>query len=132
MLKIFIIACGMLLIFAGCDVRRHDKLATNSALTKQVELKDPTTVPIIDSAYDFGQVADGEIVVYNYRFKNTGTKPLIITNASATSGCTVLELQQSFARFVAVTIASGDDVDAGSSAGNVTHQPQQNVERMCA
>ncbi len=80
-----------ILIFTGCDVRKHDKMQTNNTLTQQIEIKDPTTVQIIDSAYDFGKVLEGEIVQYNYRFKNTGTKPLIVTNVSASCGCTVPE-----------------------------------------
>lgn len=80
-----------ILIFAGCDVRKHDKIATNNSLTQQIEIKDPTTVQIIDSAFNFGKVSEGEIVEYNYRFKNTGTKLLIVTNVSASCGCTVPE-----------------------------------------
>lgn len=83
--------CGTALFFASCDVRKHDKIASDKTLTQQVEIKDFTTVQIIDSVYDFGKVTDGEIVQYNYRFKNTGTKPLIITNATASCGCTVPE-----------------------------------------
>ncbi|MCY7292947.1 MAG: DUF1573 domain-containing protein [Ferruginibacter sp.] len=77
--------------FVSCDVRKHDKLQTNNQLTQQIEIKDPTTVEIIDSAYDFGKVSDGEIVEYNYRFKNTGSKPLIVTSVSASCGCTIPE-----------------------------------------
>jgi hypothetical protein len=51
--------------------------------------KDTTTVEIIDSVYNFGSVVDGDKVEYNYRFKNTGNKPLIIYTATASCGCTV-------------------------------------------
>ena len=52
-------------------------------------LKDSTTVQIIDSAYNFKPVTDGEKVEFSYRFKNTGTKPLVIVDATASCGCTV-------------------------------------------
>lgn len=91
MLKAFIISGCAVLMLAGCDVRRHDKIALNNTPANQVEIKDPTTVQIIDSAYDFGKTTEGEIVEYNYRFKNTGTKPLVVTNVSASCGCTVPE-----------------------------------------
>ncbi len=91
MLKTFFSICTLALLFTSCDVRRKDKIALNNKLNQQVEIKDPTTVQIIDSAYNFGKVTDGEIVTFNYRFKNTGTKPLIITNATASCGCTVPE-----------------------------------------
>ncbi len=42
-------------------------------------------------SYNFGQITDGEKVVYDFKFTNTGKSPLIITNASATCGCTVPE-----------------------------------------
>ena len=90
MLRTIIISAVMLLLHS-CDVRRQDKIAGNNALTQQVEIKDPTTVLIIDSAYDFGKITEGDIIEFNYRFKNTGSMPLVISNASASCGCTVPE-----------------------------------------
>ena len=80
-----------LLILLSCNVRNKKVVEKNEPLTQQIEIKDPTTVQIIDSSYNFGKVAEGEIVTYNYRFKNSGSKPLIITNVSASCGCTVPE-----------------------------------------
>ncbi len=79
------------LMFVSCDVRKKDAPAGKNEVTQPVVIKDPTTVQIIDSAFNFGKVVDGEIVEYNYRFKNTGSKPLVITHASASCGCTVPE-----------------------------------------
>ena len=42
-----------------------------------------------ETEYDFGTVKDGAIVEHTFTFKNTGSVPLIIQNASATCGCTV-------------------------------------------
>lgn len=44
---------------------------------------------VADTSYDFGSIKEGDVVQYQFRFKNSGTKPLIITNASSTCGCTV-------------------------------------------
>ena len=87
----YLTIAATVLIFISCDVRNKKMVEKNKPLTQQIEIKDPTTVQIIDSSYNFGKVADGEIVEYNYRFKNTGTKPLIVTNVSASCGCTVPE-----------------------------------------
>jgi len=76
-------------ILFACNVRTKDKLANDEAKQFEMLMNDTTTVQIIDSAYDFGKVTDGEKVEFKYRFKNTGTKPLLITNASASCGCTV-------------------------------------------
>ncbi len=39
--------------------------------------------------YDFGKVKSGEVVSYRFTFTNTGKSPLIVSNATATCGCTV-------------------------------------------
>ena len=41
--------------------------------------------------YDFGKIKEGTKVRYNFKFKNTGKSPLIISNATATCGCTIPE-----------------------------------------
>jgi len=55
------------------------------------QFTDTTTVQLIDSAYNFGNVTDGDKVEYSYRFRNTGNKPLVIASAVASCGCTVPE-----------------------------------------
>jgi len=39
--------------------------------------------------FDFGLIFEGEQVVHKYKFKNTGDAPLIISDVSASCGCTV-------------------------------------------
>lgn len=39
--------------------------------------------------HDFGLLVDGEKVAYSFVFTNTGTAPLIISNAKGSCGCTV-------------------------------------------
>ena len=73
----------------SCDVRRRDKIADDNLKQYEKLLKDSTTVQIIDTVFNFGKITEGEKVEYNYRFKNTGTKPLVVTNTSASCGCTV-------------------------------------------
>ena len=48
-----------------------------------------TTITFAETEYDFGMVMDGEKVVHNYSFTNTGDEPLIISNAKGSCGCTV-------------------------------------------
>jgi hypothetical protein len=40
------------------------------------------------NAYDFGDIEQGEKVEFTFRFSNTGTEPLIITNVTTQCGCT--------------------------------------------
>ncbi|NBU51661.1 MAG: DUF1573 domain-containing protein [Chitinophagia bacterium] len=48
-----------------------------------------TTVAFEQTEYDFGMVMEGEKVVHDYKFTNTGDEPLIISNAKGSCGCTV-------------------------------------------
>ena len=77
--------------FVCCNVKRKDKVADGTATMAEMAAQDSTTVQLIDSLYNFGTVTEGEKVTYNFRFKNTGKKPLIITNTTASCGCTVPE-----------------------------------------
>src|SRR5690606_3865160 len=43
------------------------------------------------TSYDFGTIQEGETVEHEFKFKNTGTGPLIINDAQASCGCTVPE-----------------------------------------
>lgn len=75
-------------ILHSCDIRDKDKQSIDAVVQEEVK---PTTVQLIDSVYDFGTITEGENVEFSYRFKNTGTEPLIIQNAAASCGCTVPE-----------------------------------------
>jgi hypothetical protein len=48
-----------------------------------------TTIQWLDSLVDFGTITQGEKIQIKFRFKNTGNKPLFITNVRAGCGCTV-------------------------------------------
>lgn len=51
-----------------------------------------TTIEWLDSTFrDLGKVKEGQVIEVSYRFKNSGTKNLVIANVSASCGCTVPE-----------------------------------------
>jgi Protein of unknown function (DUF1573) len=88
-LKKYILVLMAAVTLISCDTRRRDKIADDVSKLNEQAMKESTTVQVIDSTYNFGKVMDGEKVEYNYRFKNTGTKPLVIVKAEASCGCTV-------------------------------------------
>lgn len=50
----------------------------------------PTTnMEFNETTFDFGTVQDGEMVSHTYNFKNTGSEPLILSDAKGSCGCTV-------------------------------------------
>jgi hypothetical protein len=89
MYKAFFLVATVGSMLVSCDVRKKDKMATPA--TVKHEIKDPTTVELIDSLYDFGKTNEGEIVQFSYRFKNTGNKPLVVSDVKASCGCTIPE-----------------------------------------
>jgi len=92
MKRYFLTIITVVFLFISCDnVRRNDKIADDAGTQMTSALKDSTTVQLIDSVYNFGNIKQGASVSFNFRFKNTGKKPLVITNASASCGCTVPE-----------------------------------------
>jgi hypothetical protein len=90
-MRFVILSLILVSVFISCDVKKRDKIADDSAKAIETALRDSTSVMIIDSTYDFGKTEDGNKVEYNYRFTNTGMKPLVILNATASCGCTVPE-----------------------------------------
>ena len=78
-----------------CDIRhtKNDKESTDAKDkdSSAMVFKDSTSVAMIDSVYNFGKVTDGEKVEFNFRFRNTGKNPLIVTSAKASCGCTIPE-----------------------------------------
>jgi len=55
---------------------------------------DSSFLPIMtlkDTLFDFGTVNEGDIITREFFFTNTGTAPLLITEAKSTCGCTIPE-----------------------------------------
>ena len=48
-----------------------------------------TTIEFEESEFDFGTIDEGEKVSHTYKFKNTGSEPLIIKDAKGSCGWTV-------------------------------------------
>ena len=93
-------ACGS---EAEADVRANAR----QAVTATTEAVTPTTAPatpgqpaaapagpttsmsFTEETFDFGTVDQGEKVSHTYKFTNSGSEPLILSNAKGSCGCTV-------------------------------------------
>lgn len=70
----------------------EEKLATVSDTnTSGVLIEDAPKFKFEKEIFDFGVIQEGESVQTSFKFKNVGKTPLIITDATATCGCTVPE-----------------------------------------
>lgn len=69
--------------------------AANQQLTPMADSSSFTSIEWIDKInQSLPKIKEGEVVEITYRFRNTGTKPLIISDVSASCGCTVPEKPQ--------------------------------------
>jgi hypothetical protein len=109
-----LVLTALTLVVSGCrDKAAEKRIAELEARLSQLE-KDkpagtatttaaaPTTAPATETKpegpipafkferleYDFGQIREGDKVVYSYKFQNTGDAPLIIQSVQPTCGCT--------------------------------------------
>jgi len=86
----------LLLLMASC---KEEPAGKDGKLTVK-DIKNPNSLieaaddlyPVMqfeEDHFDFGTLQAGEVVSHEFRFKNTGKAPLIITSASSSCGCTV-------------------------------------------
>jgi hypothetical protein len=94
-IKSILILTAAIMILHACKEKDKAAAGTNSETEKKSEItadsSNYTTVQWLDSVQQFGKVTDGEKVLISFHFKNTGSKPLIISNVVAGCGCTVPE-----------------------------------------
>jgi hypothetical protein len=79
--------------FFCCKNKDKNADAKHEALAKKamVDTSNFTTIQWLDTMYNFGSIQQGEKVTIKFRCKNTGTKPLVLTNVRPGCGCTVAE-----------------------------------------
>ena len=69
----------------GAGTGKTDQPAASDAVSE-------TEIQWLDSTYiDLGKIKEGQVVEVSYRFKNVGTKNLVISSVTASCGCTVPE-----------------------------------------
>ena len=72
-----------------------------------------------ENAFDFGDIRQGEKVEHTFKFRNTGSQPLIITNVSTQCGCTT---PKGWPRDPVMPGAQGEITISFDSAGKIGRQ----------
>jgi hypothetical protein len=94
-MKRLIILPALTVIMMACNGPVKKEVSTNpSSAVLPEEKKDTasfTSIQWIDSVKDYGKIAEGQKLEVLYRFKNTGSKPLVIESVHPSCGCTVAD-----------------------------------------
>lgn len=83
-----------ILLTTGCGHSGNDRTIDSSVLDNPATLRDEKNnkMPAItfeEIEYNAGEISQGEVLNYTYKFKNTGNAPLVISSVSASCGCTI-------------------------------------------
>ena len=89
-MRTFLTGCLFTLLIASSFASCHsDTKGTSAAITDSTRF---TSIQWLDSAYrDFGHIPEGQKLDVSFRFKNTGSLPLVIARVQPSCGCTVAE-----------------------------------------
>lgn len=79
----FLISCGNQQGSVPADVVHNPISATGDENIDELPV-----IEFRELLHDFGTVIEGENVSYAFKFKNTGKRDLLISNVSASCGCT--------------------------------------------
>ena len=60
----------------------------------QLNIESGAKVEFEKEVHDYGTLVQGEPAVYEFKFTNTGDKPLIISNCKGSCGCTVPQCEK--------------------------------------
>lgn len=86
---ILLLAAGA---FTACKMDDKKSSEPIKDYTRSADSLAVTTIQWLDTtSQDLGKINEGEIIEVAYRFKNTGSKPLVIEDVAAGCGCTVPE-----------------------------------------
>jgi hypothetical protein len=59
-----------------------------------INLSPSARFEFLKTIYDFGDVVEGKVVDYSFKFTNAGTEPILISNVVTSCGCTITKFSR--------------------------------------
>lgn len=108
-------------VFWGCgNVDQKGSADKNTAaIASPADTSQLTTIQWVDSVKNLGRINEGQKLEISFRFKNTGSKPLVITSVVPGCGCTVADYPKE-------PIAPGGE---GEITGSFDSHGRENLQR---
>ncbi len=96
MQKIYLITTTILFVaMVSCNENKTGKASTDAihmsqtADSSNLEKEGMAMISFTKTVHDFGKITQGEKAEYSFKFTNTGTQQLLLSNVAASCGCTV-------------------------------------------
>ncbi|WP_419214167.1 DUF1573 domain-containing protein [Maribacter sp. X9] len=89
---VLVVGLVSMVAFTSCKENASSKIKTDNVAEAAVRDEASKAVPVMSfekSEHDFGTIEQGTPQETAFKFTNTGTAPLIITDAKSSCGCTV-------------------------------------------
>lgn len=90
-MKKLILSLSILMSLAACNSNSPTTAVVLDSTGKVISAVNAPVIKFEEEIYDFGIIKEGESVKNEFKFKNVGKTPLIISNVTSTCGCTVPE-----------------------------------------
>lgn len=84
--QLLVFSAAIISCASPSEEKMHSRVFTETAASDSARF-----TMISEPLHNFGKIQFGEKIRHAFYFKNSGTSPLIISNVSATCGCTVAE-----------------------------------------
>lgn len=96
---IFYLSISLTFLFTGCRPNDPEQISSDLVSNPMsASGTDKSKLPIVsfkETTFNFGTIKQGEKVTHVYHFVNSGKSDLIISNASASCGCTIPDYPKS-------------------------------------
>lgn len=80
---------SIIALFSAATLTAQEKAATTVQTTPPPANPNAAEITFESEVHDYGKIKQGADGTYEFKFKNTGKEPLIISNAKGSCGCTV-------------------------------------------
>jgi len=92
MKKYILLVAGAVIISSCNNTAKQSATEQTDSVSVNVNAEEAPVIRFKTDVYDFGKIQEGQKISYDFEFVNEGKSPLIISDASATCGCTVPEV----------------------------------------
>ena len=76
---------------AQVKTEKNKKGEVVSVTVGEVKKRDGAAITFTEEEHDFGDIVQGDVVKYTFKFKNSGNEPLKLSNVVVTCGCTATD-----------------------------------------